>query len=192
MWKWSGGTRFVLELRFVLWCISNKSVWVPVWGGEADQQRCSCSITLEEDLAAGYVQIFSSLSISAQFVRLDGGRTRAQAAAPATKMIKCLIDPPREILGWIIGSRRLCGRETSAANTLFVAKLSFVHVLAASLRIFFLTTMRKFLNISLSTSPHSSPPKPAPELPVAHLHAAVGGCSQRDTDSGGGVKNGGC
>ena len=40
--------------------------------------------------------------------------------------------------------------------------------------------------------PHSSPPKPALELPVAHPNAAVGGCSQRDTDSGGRVKNSGC
>lgn len=192
MWKWSRGRRFVSELRFALWCMSNKSVWVPVWGGEADPQKCSCSIILEEDLAAGYSQIFSCPSISAGFIRPDRGRTKAQAAS-ATKLIECIFDPPCETLGWII--ERVSPHpwaETSAAKTLFVAKLSFVQVLAKSLWIFFLATARRCLNISVSTSPQSSPAKPALDLPDAHLHAAVGGCSQGNTDSGGGVKNGGC
>ncbi len=44
-----------------------------------------------------------------------------------------------------------------------------------------------FLYLSLSPSP-----TPPPQLSVAHLHAAIGGCSKGDSNSGGGVKNGGC
>lgn len=38
-----------------------------------------------------------------------------------------------------------------------------------------------------------SPPFLLPsQLPMANLHAAIGGCSEGDSDSGCGVKNGGC
>lgn len=84
------------------------------------------------------------------------GRTRAQAAASATKMIECIIDPPREILGWII--ERVTPHPWVAAKTLFVAELNFMHLLAALLWIFILATVRRFLNISVSTSP---PPFPS-------------------------------
>uniref|UniRef100_G3NED5 Uncharacterized protein n=1 Tax=Gasterosteus aculeatus TaxID=69293 RepID=G3NED5_GASAC len=39
---------------------------------------------------------------------------------------------------------------------------------------------------------YHSLPFPLPQLPAAHLHAAIGGCSLEYSNSGGGVKNGSC
>lgn len=47
-------------------------------------------------------------------------------------------------------------------------------------------------SLSAASLSLSSPPTPPPQLPMVHLHAAIGGCSEGDSDSGGSVKNGGC
>lgn len=65
---------------------------------------------------------------------------------------------------------------SSVASTIFL-NLSSSSLYASSL----------LLCLSLS-----SLPTPPPQLPTAHLHAAIGGCTEGDSDSGGGVKNGGC
>lgn len=64
-------------------------------------------------------------------------------------------------------------RQTPAVKTLFVAKMRFLGV---SLWIFFLVTARRFLNISLSTSPQLSPiwtSSSAPHGPSACCHRWV-------------------
>lgn len=48
------------------------------------------------------------------------------------------------------------------------------------------------LPLSFSASPSLPPFSPPPRLPMAHLHAAIRACSEGDSDSGGGVKNGSC
>lgn len=54
------------------------------------------------------------------------------------------------------------------------------------------TSFLCLLPLSFSSAPPLPLPPPPPQLPVDHLHAAIGGCSKGDSDSGGGVKNGGC
>lgn len=197
-------------------CIRNKaqSVWVPAWGGEVTHRNMpAVSSKRETRLQGRPIFVRASVLCFAPFLRwvhiygwCYGGKAGAHAGCEKgcgrcignrDRMIKCIIDPLHEILAWIIeeitsqpvsGGSLVSGRQTGEQCLclkwdLFLLR---VHISARA------NSLRRQRLLPHFYFFHSSPPKPSPQLPVAHLHAAIGGCSEGDSDSGGGVKNGSC